>query len=62
MRQLREAAGYSQEGFAAAASIDRTYYSKIERGNANVSLLIIAKIARTLGVKLSELFKRVDGP
>ena len=60
VRRLREEAGYSQEAFAAAAKIDRTYYSKIERGRANVSLLVVAKIAKTLRVRLADLLNATE--
>jgi transcriptional regulator with XRE-family HTH domain len=56
VRALREAAGFSQEAFALRAGIDRSYYSVIERGRANVCLDTIAKIARALGVETAELF------
>jgi len=60
VRQFREAAGYSQERFAAAAKIDRAYYSRIERGHVNVSLEIIQRIVKTLRLKYGELFSAVD--
>jgi transcriptional regulator with XRE-family HTH domain len=50
----------SQEAFAHACRIDRTYISGIERGKRNPSLQNIARIARTLGVSLSKLFEDVD--
>lgn len=60
VRRLREQAGYSQERFAAQAHIDRTYMSEIERGVSNVSLEVIGRVAKTLGIKLAELFEEVD--
>ncbi len=60
VRRLRESASFSQERFAAAANIDRTYMSEIERGLANVSIEIVGRIARTLDVPLAELFAEVD--
>ncbi|HZL25039.1 MAG TPA: helix-turn-helix transcriptional regulator [Acidobacteriaceae bacterium] len=60
VRRLREQAGYSQERFAAQAHIDRTYMSEIERGTTNVSLEIIGRLARTLGIDLADLFAEVD--
>lgn len=61
VRQLRTEAGYSQEGFAIAAKIDRRYYAKIERGDTNVSLEVIARIAKGLKIGLTELFGVVEG-
>lgn len=57
LRELRNAKGLSQEAFAAACGLDRTYISGIERGRRNVSLRNIEVIAKALGVSLSELMK-----
>jgi transcriptional regulator with XRE-family HTH domain len=59
VRALRTARGQSQEAFAEACGIDRTYISGIERGRRNVGLKNIAVIANALGVTLSELFEGV---
>lgn len=56
VRQLRQAQGYSQEGFAAACGLDRTYVGGIERAERNPTFKILSQIADTLGVSLSELF------
>jgi len=56
VRQLRKEAGYSQEGFAAACELDRTYMGGIERGERNLALRNIQNIADTLGISLSDLF------
>jgi transcriptional regulator with XRE-family HTH domain len=55
VRSLRQAGGYSQEGFAAACGLDRTYFGGIERGERNVALRNIHRIAKTLRISLSEL-------
>jgi len=60
VRRLREGAGYSQEGFAAVAGIHRTYYSKIERGLANVTIEVAERIAKALRLSLGKLFAAVD--
>lgn len=57
VRELRKSQGYSQESFAAACSLDRTYLGGIERGERNVALRNILVIARTLGISVSELTK-----
>lgn len=49
----------SQEAFADMCELDRTYIGGIERGERNVSLVNIEKIAKTLRVSISELFRRV---
>jgi transcriptional regulator with XRE-family HTH domain len=60
IRELRKKSGYSQEGFADAAGVHRTYMGTLERGEANVSLSNISKISTALGIALSELFRGVD--
>ena len=49
VRRLREEQGYSQESFAEACGLHRTYIGSIERGERNVALLNIWAIAETLG-------------
>jgi len=58
VRKLRKEAGISQEELAFQCEIDRTYISKVERGVANPSLLILARIAEILNVETQELIKR----
>jgi transcriptional regulator with XRE-family HTH domain len=38
-----------------AANLDRSFVSGLERGEFNVSLPVLAKLARVLGVKLGVL-------
>lgn len=56
VRRLRSAAGLSQERFADACALHRTYIGAVERGETNISLDNIALIARTLGIAVSALF------
>ncbi len=60
VRALRLAQGYSQESFADATQLHRTYMGGVERGERNLSLLNILKIARTLHVHPGELFRMAD--
>jgi len=55
IRTQRKAAGLSQEALADLAEIDRSHMGKIERGERNVSLLNILRIARAIGLKPSDL-------
>ena len=55
VRQLRRVRGFTQQSFAAACGLDRTYIGGIERGERNVALRNIEVIARTLGLSVSEL-------
>lgn len=57
IRELRKMAGWSQEQFAQKAGLDRTYVGGVERGERNVSLRNICRIASTLGVAPAELFE-----
>ena len=45
----------SQEDLALACELDRTYIGGIERGERNVGLLNLVRVARVLGVRPSEL-------
>ncbi len=55
VRKLRKERGFSQEGFAAECGLDRTYMGGIERGERNVALRNIERIAHTLGMPISKL-------
>jgi transcriptional regulator with XRE-family HTH domain len=57
LRQLRKARGFSQESLALASSLDRTYVSSVERGERNISLINIYKMASALGVSPKEFFE-----
>ncbi len=56
VRELRKQKGLSQESLALACDLDRTYIGGVERGERNISLINIHKIAEALGVKAKELF------
>jgi transcriptional regulator with XRE-family HTH domain len=58
VRRLRLERGFtSQMDFALKSGLDRTYIGGIERGERNVALRNIEKIAKTLGVRIEELFR-----
>jgi transcriptional regulator with XRE-family HTH domain len=59
VRRKRNKLGVSQEAFADMCQLDRTYIGGIERGERNVALVNIEKIAKTLRISVSELFKGV---
>ena len=56
VRSIRSEQGYGQESFAAHAGLDRSYYGAIERGESNVSLETMMKIASGLGVPVLSCF------
>ena len=55
-RELRIAAGLSQEALAEKAGLHRTYIGMIERAEKNITLANIEKIARALGVPIRDMF------
>ena len=55
VRAARKARALSQEALADAAGIDRSHMGKIERGERNVTLLNIVRIAKAMGCKPSDL-------
>ncbi len=56
LRELRLAKGLSQEDLAFNCSLDRTYIGGIERGERNISLINIHKIAAALNISPKEFF------
>ncbi|MBK9265742.1 MAG: helix-turn-helix transcriptional regulator [Polyangiaceae bacterium] len=61
VRAERERVGVSQEELADRAGLHRTYLGGVERGERNVGLLNVLRIARALGVAPSVLFKDFHG-
>jgi transcriptional regulator with XRE-family HTH domain len=59
LRRRRHELGVSQEEFADICGLDRTYVGGIERGERNLALVNIEKLARALRISLSELFRGV---
>jgi len=59
LRRRREKLGVSQEAFADMCELDRSYIGGIERGERNVALVNIEKIAKTLKLTIAELFRGV---
>lgn len=55
LRAVRQQRGISQEKLADLAGLHRTYVSSIERGERNVSLVNIERLAAALGVAMAEL-------
>jgi transcriptional regulator with XRE-family HTH domain len=56
LRQLRDERGYSQEELAERAGLHRNYVGGIERGERNVALENIVKLAKALSVSPQDLF------
>jgi transcriptional regulator with XRE-family HTH domain len=58
MRSARRERGYTQQSFAAHAGIDRSYYGAIERGEFNLTMDTVARVAAGLELRVSELLRR----
>jgi transcriptional regulator with XRE-family HTH domain len=56
VRKERTKLGLSQEALAAKAGVHRTYIGMIERAEKNITLENIEKMAKALGLKLSDFF------
>jgi transcriptional regulator with XRE-family HTH domain len=60
VRERRVRLGVSQEAFAARCGVHRTYIGKVERGEQNVSLTSLARIAHGLGVPIAQVLKEAE--
>jgi transcriptional regulator with XRE-family HTH domain len=60
VRKFRIEQKMTQEELAERTGLHRTYISEVERGERNISLENIRKIACALNVYMSQLFKRVE--
>lgn len=60
LRLQREAQGYSQESFADAIDMHRTYYSAIERGEKNLQLDTLQKVCNGLKTPIWEVMKAAE--
>ncbi|MBL7104874.1 MAG: helix-turn-helix transcriptional regulator [Bacteroidales bacterium] len=57
IKQLRLRVGLSQEKLSFESGLDRTYVGSVERGERNISLINLNKIALALNISISELLK-----
>ncbi|TFW10441.1 XRE family transcriptional regulator [Oxalobacteraceae bacterium OM1] len=60
IRERRIEISLSQEALADLAKIDRSHMGRIERGERNVTVMNLLRIADALGTRLSVLFNRAD--
>jgi transcriptional regulator with XRE-family HTH domain len=61
VREIRAQKGLSQEELARLAKIDRTYIGGIERGERNLGIKNVHRIADALGVPAADLFRDRGG-
>lgn len=57
IRDARVDRSLTQEQVFLAASVNRSFYQQIEGGDANPSLETLLRIARAVGVTISELLR-----
>ncbi len=57
IQRIRRAKDLSQEEVAHRADIHQTYLRGVETGKRNPSILVVERIAKALGVDVSEIFK-----
>ena len=55
VRELREAKGWSQEELGFKSGLHRNYVGRIERGEQNIAVVNVAKLAKALGVRPRDL-------
>jgi len=60
LKRLRLSQNISQEELAFRSGLHRTYISSVERGERNISLANIARLARALDIAPCELLRRKD--
>jgi transcriptional regulator with XRE-family HTH domain len=60
MRKFRIQAGISQEKLAELADVHRTYVGDVERGERNISVVNMVKVADALGKKLSDVVREME--
>lgn len=58
IRKMRKLRGYSQEEFADVAGFSRSYYTEIETGKRNISVLNLIKIIEALNADPNEILGR----
>ncbi len=59
IREYRNKMGISQEDFALSIGMDRTYYSSVENGKHNITIMNLKKISDGLKITLSELLENM---
>ncbi len=60
VRGRRQELGFSQEQLAARCGLHRTYVSSVERGQRNVSLRNLVRLARSLDCELPALLNGIE--
>ena len=61
IRTRREAQNLTQAQLGENCDLDRTFIGSVERGERNIAILNLRKIAQALRVRLNELLADLDG-
>lgn len=56
IKELRLQQKLSQEALANISEVDRTYMTDVENGNRNISVEVLERIIKGLGITTSEFF------
>ncbi|WP_257292578.1 helix-turn-helix transcriptional regulator [Endozoicomonas sp. ONNA1] len=56
LREIRQEQLLTQEELAHMAGLNRTYIGDIERGEKNITLVSMSRLAKALGIKIRDLF------
>lgn len=60
IRRVRLSKDISQEKLALLAEVDRSYVGRVERGDNNVAILTLLKLARSLDITLAKLMQEAN--
>lgn len=60
IRRIRLSKNISQEKLALIAEVDRSYVGRVERGDNNVAILTLSKLAAALGVTLESMMQEAN--
>ena len=60
IRRIRLSMGISQEKLALLAEVDRSYVGRVERGDNNVAILTLNRLAQALGLSIAQLMQEAN--
>jgi len=60
IRRIRLSQNLTQEKLALLAGVDRTYVGQVERGDNNVAILTLARLANALEISVSQLIQEAN--
>ena len=60
IRELREQRGLTQEVLSGLAAVSRSHLAEIETGHTNANVETLWRISEALGMKMSDLIRRVE--